>query len=467
MLKFGCATRDITPDRPVWMGGYANRDGPSTGVSEPILAGCIALQAGEGQAGEGQTGEGQADGGEPALIVTLDLVGVHDAAARALAGRIAERTGVPVERIMLACSHTHYAPAAGLQRIHRPHVGWNGINDADAAYVDEMTTKVVSACAEAVDRLAPGTVEVLRTRVPQVHYNRRIRRPDGSVATTFRYPDGTDPAPELSPTDDRLTALRFRAADTGDVGAVLVHFGCHTVTGDRHGDGTSLLVSSDFVHYLRGALAEEYGCPVFFAQAAAGDVVPMRRLGESRRWIGETLAHAVLLGDRAFRPVAAERVAVTWDELQARVRHDLTGDPAARLQAAADRLRADSSGQDGAPRDEYLEALHLAYAARRWPEGSFAVRIQQELDRSGAAIADDLPLVALPFEVLAELGLRVADRFPDAMVISYANGYEGYLPFRHDLAAGGYESQTGSAHFEPGTAERILDAVLRGLERLT
>ena len=453
MLKFGCATRDITPDRPVWMGGYANRDGPSTGVSEPILAGCIAVQAGEGQAGEGQ-----ADGAVPALIVTLDLVGVHDAAARALAARIAERTGVPVERIMLACSHTHYAPAAGLQRIRRPHVGWNGINDADAAYVDEMTTKVVSACAEAVSRLAPGMVEVLRTRVPQVHYNRRIRQPDGSVATTFRYPDGTGPAPELSPTDDRLTALRFRAADSGDVGAILVHFGCHTVTGDRHGDSTSLLVSSDFVHYLRGALADEYGCPVFFAQAAAGDVVPMRRLGESRRWIGETLAHAVLLGDRAFRPVAADRVDVTWDELRARVRHDLTGDPEARLQAAADRLRAAPGGQDEAVRGAYLEALHLAYAARRWPEGSFAVRIQQV--RIG-----DLPLVALPFEVLAELGLRVAERFPDALVISYANGYEGYLPFRHDLAAGGYEAQTGSAHFEPGTAERILDAVLRGLER--
>ena len=317
---------------------------------------------------------------------------------------------------------------------------------------------MVSACAEAAGRLAPGTVEVLRTCVPQVHYNRRIRQRDGSVATTFRYPDGSDPAPELSPTDDRLTALRFRDAGSGDVGAVLVHFGCHTVTGDRHGDGTSSLVSSDFVHYLRNALSEEYGCPVFFAQAAAGDVVPMRRLGESRRWIGQTLAHAVLLGERAFRPVAAERVDVTWDELQARVRHDLTGDPEARLQAAADQLRAAPGGQDEAVRDEYLEALHLAYAARRWPEGSFTVRIQQV--RIG-----DLPLVALPFEVLAELGLRVAERFPDAMVISYANGYEGYLPFRHDLAAGGYESQTGSAHFEPGTAERILDAVLRGLER--
>ena len=89
MLRFGCATRDITPDRPVWLGGYAGRNGPSTGVSEPILAGCIALQ----------TGEGQAAGGEPALLVTLDLVGVHDAGARALAGRIAEATGVPVERI--------------------------------------------------------------------------------------------------------------------------------------------------------------------------------------------------------------------------------------------------------------------------------------------------------------------------------------------------------------------------------
>ena len=448
MLRFGCATRDITPDRPVWLGGYAGRNGPSTGVSEPILAGCIAVQ----------TGEGQAAGGEPALLVTLDLVGVHDAGARALAGRIAEATGVPVERILLACSHTHYAPAVGLQRIYHPDVGRNGINDADPAYVGEMSVKVVEACAEAVRRLAPGTVEVLRTSVPQVHYNRRIRQRDGSVVTTFRYPTGSDPLPELSPTDDRLTALRFRAADSGAVGAVLVHFACHTVTGDRHGDGTSLLVSSDFVHYLRGALTDEYGCPVFFAQAAAGDVVPMRRLGESRRWIGESLAHAVLLGDRAFRPVDAEQVSVRWDELQARVRHDLGGDPEDRLAAAAERLRAAPAGQDGAARDAYLEALHLAYAARRWPKGSLAVRIQHV--RIG-----DLPLVALPFEVLAEFGLRVKERFPDAMVIAYANGYEGYLPFRHDLAAGGYEAQIGSAHFEPGTAERILDAVLRGLER--
>ena len=182
MLRFGCATRDITPDRPVWLGGYAGRDGPSTGVSEPILAGCIALQ----------TGEGQAAGGEPALLVTLDLVGVHDAGARALAGRIAEATGVPVERILLACSHTHYAPAVGLQRIYHPDVGRNGINDADPAYVGEMSVKVVEACAEAVRRLAPGTLEVLRTSVPQVHYNRRIRQRDGSVVTTFRYPTGSD-----------------------------------------------------------------------------------------------------------------------------------------------------------------------------------------------------------------------------------------------------------------------------------
>ena len=76
----------------------------------------------------------------------------------------------------------------------------------------------------------------------------------------------------------------------------------------------------------------------------------------------------------------------------------------------------------------------------------------------------ELQLVALPFEVLAEFGLRVKEYFPEAIIISYANGYEGYLPFRHDFDAGGYEAQIGSAHFEPGTAERILDVVLRGLD---
>ena len=167
----------------------------------------------------------------------------------------------------------------------------------------------------------------------------------------------------------------------------------------------------------------------------------------------------MLLGDRAFRPVAAERVAVTWDELHARVRNDLTGDPEARLEAAADRLRAAPAGQDGAARDAYLEALHLAYAARRWPEGSLAVRIQHV--RIG-----DLPLVALPFEVLAEFGLRVKERVPDALVIAYANGYEGYLPFQHDLAAGGYEvtaDRFGPLRVRHRRAD--LDAVLRGLDQ--
>ena len=54
---------------------------------------------------------------EPALLVTLDLVGVQDAVARTMAGRIAHATGVPASRILLACSHTHYAPTVGLQRI--------------------------------------------------------------------------------------------------------------------------------------------------------------------------------------------------------------------------------------------------------------------------------------------------------------------------------------------------------------
>ena len=182
----------------------------------------------------------------------------------------------------------------------------------------------------------------------------------------------------------------------------------------------------------------------------------MRRLGESRRWIGESLAHAVLLGDRAFRPVAAERVAVTWDELDARVR---TTRPATRRPG----WRRPRIGCGLLLRDRRVRRVKPTWrrctGLRGAPVAGGLVRRPLQQVRIG-----DLPLVALPFEVLAELGLRVKERFPTrwSSPTRTARGLPA-VPAR--LAAGGYEAQIGSAHFEPGTAERILDAVLRGLER--
>ena len=66
---------------------------------------------------------------------------------------------------------------------------------SDTHYREELFAAVVACAKESLQRLRPGRMEVLRTRVPQVHYNRRPRLPDGSVRSNLLYP--TDGAAEL------------------------------------------------------------------------------------------------------------------------------------------------------------------------------------------------------------------------------------------------------------------------------
>src|SRR5512138_3823863 len=59
--KAGVAAVDITPDRSLWMAGFAARTQPSQGVALPLHAKALALQAGDHRT---------------AVLVTVDLLGV-------------------------------------------------------------------------------------------------------------------------------------------------------------------------------------------------------------------------------------------------------------------------------------------------------------------------------------------------------------------------------------------------------
>ena len=62
--------------------------------------------------------------------------------------------------------------------------------------------------------------------------------------------------------------------------------------------------------------------------------------------------------------------------------------------------------------------------------------------------------------------LRLKSAHPGALLLSCANGYEGYLPTKPDYPAGGYESSPRAAFLVPGAAERLLALAIRGIDRL-
>ena len=86
-----------------------------------------------------------------------------------------------------------------------------------------------------------------------------------------------------------------------------------------------------------------------------------------------------------------------------------------------------------------------------------------EADLGTAELWRDDELVALggkPFEVLAEISLRLKAAHPNAFLLSCCGGYQGYLPLAYEYDRGGYEASAASTHFAPGTADRLLEAII-------
>ena len=444
-FRFGTAVRDITPAVPAQLHGYADRDHLSDGVAERLQLGCLALD----------------DGDTTLLIVTCDMIGIEVDVCRDLYALLEKETGIAYPQILLSCSHTHFAPSLHAGVFNSPQVGEMA---PDTTYVDAFRARLVEAARESLASLRPGRLETTRRQAPQMLFNRRTLKPDGSVQTNFRYPLDAENY-TFSPTDPELTALRI-CEDTG-VGAVLINFGCHPVTGGEDPARDHYRVSADYPYYARQAIAEPWSCPVFFTLGAAGDAVPIDRNGDSRQRLGSILGHTVVLAERVFQ--AEENVTLSSEALALEARTILTtdaGTAAAEFAEARDafaELRATGEGAAddatlAAASERYNQAGRAIHRSRLYPDNAYRIPIQ-------ALRLGDTTLIALPFEVLSEISLQMKERFPNSVLVSCAGGYQGYLPPEHEYPRGGYEASERSTHFVPGTADRVLQLVLDRLKQ--
>ena len=73
--KAGKAKVNITPERPIWMSGYASRDKPAQGKLTDLWAKCLVLEDGDGNR---------------AVLVTMDLIGLGRTLSLRVRGKIQE-----------------------------------------------------------------------------------------------------------------------------------------------------------------------------------------------------------------------------------------------------------------------------------------------------------------------------------------------------------------------------------------
>jgi hypothetical protein len=238
-LRAGVAVADITPTSDCRLAGFLFREPavPPLSVHDPLQVRAVAL------------GSGDLLG----LLLVFDLVGLSAAFAAPLRLAVAEAVGVPVERVLTSCTHTHSGPDTLLGM------------DLPEGYVDALAAAAVDAASRAVAGARPVSAGVAELDVPlDLAVNRR----------------GVDHRPCLQVLDLQ--------GDGGRV-ATLVGVGIHPVT---HGPDVHA-VTADWVGHCRTAVEAAVGGTAVVVSGVLGDVNPPGGDGYDRSGGGPALARSV------------------------------------------------------------------------------------------------------------------------------------------------------------------------------
>jgi neutral ceramidase len=435
-LRAGTALTDISPPAGIELAGYPHHPRHNRGIHDPLYAACLYLE----------------DGGSRLAIVTADILMISKRHVQAVRARVAERTGIPPDNLMIACSHTHSGPWASgrldLEALER------GL-EPEQEYVQALQRKLVALVEQ-----ASGSLFEAQVGVDKGYCGR-----EQGVGGNRHHPQGIAD-PEVWVVGVQDPQGRWRAC--------LVRYALHPTF--LHSD--NLLVSADYPGYLRRRLAESHPGMVFlFAQGASGNQSPRffrsgKTFAEAER-VGVELAKAAenVLEGMEVEDAPSLSASSTETDLELRGLPP-RGEAEARVAAAKaewERLRAAARP----PEEQWLAELELLGA-----EDTLGYILQNEKGRRLPLRDDALPaevqvlgigdarLVGVQGELFAELGLTIQYRSPFArtVVIELANGcLPGYAATARAYAEGGYEAGTSLLSGRGG--DRLVETAVELLYR--
>ena len=397
MTKIGIASIDITPQHPVWLTGYGNRDHRSEGVYQSLTAGAISIV--------GNTDE--------VLILTADLIGYDLAYSAAAKSRIAESTGLLPRQVVLTATHTHCAPF--FYPMAMP-------GEPEKAYAEFLLNQLVQVAVSAKNQQVEGMVGFSRGH-SEFGVSRRL--PDGEGGVLFApNPDG--------PMDRDLDTLWFSNTSEELIGSLTI-FGCHPTSRGGY------MLGGDYPGFLCRALSEQTQAPSFFATGCAGNIRPWFK-GENNGFntpsleelevASRRIADEVMQSRQDATPVSTEGLCVTSDF------HHL---PYAELPDGATLRDRVENHANPFIKHWASEMLKLSEA------GGLPNSCPQEIQV--VQFNEGMQAIFLGGEVLTEIGLHIKSALQPAttITVAYSNGLIAYVPSRETYDLGGYE--VDGSHF--------------------
>ncbi len=447
-LRAGAAVVDITPKQyPINMpGGFTPN--PAESAHDPLHARALVLD----------------DGATALAMVVVDNLGLAREVADEAKALASGRCGIPSERMLVSATHTHSGPPSNVRE-----------GDAAAvAYRKVLVEGVAESIVRAHAALRPAAFGAAAHPLPEEVFNRRwFLKPGKMPPNPFGGMDqvkmnpGTNPdvlERPAGPTDPDVTILSVQEAKGQKPLALFANYSLHYVGRPPKG-----MISADyygeFARLVPSRLNAGEGFVAAMSNGTSGDVNnvpflvtrPPREPFEQIRIVAQKAADAAWHAWKGIGEHRSDaRLGMVQREITLRVRR-----PTQEQVAEAKKVLAVKEEAERAK----LPRLADNYARRvlALDKGEETVAILLQALRVG-----DFAVCAIPFETFAETGLDLKKRspFPRTMVVSIANGSNGYLPTPRQHEWGGYETWLGTCRVQEDASVIIADNLLAMLGEL-
>ena len=434
-IKVGVSRICITPPLGTPLSGYFEPRYTS-GVHDELYATAVAFD----------------DGKNKAVIITLDLCGLKNQwwldDCKKL---ISQYCNIPIEAIILTCSHTHTGPIVG------PDIKDSGA-DSNKAYDNFLMLCIRDAAYGALADVKVSKFFVAENTVKDLAFCRIFRMKDGKVQTNpgVGNPDILHP---LAEPNDQMTLIKIVREDAEDI--MLVNFGVHAdcISND--------VISADWPGVMRDTIESVYPDTFcVFLQGCEGDLntTNVKGMIHGKGYAraasnGHRIAGAVIQVCDDAKGIELENIAFANKTIFVP-----TNQENHRLDEARRIIELHTTGRD----DEIpFEGMELTTAVAE------AIRIinlengPEEYKFNLSAIKlGDIAIVGLPGEPFSEIGKRIIENSPfeKTLVCVLTDGGEIYFPTSYVIGEGGYEAR--SSVVKKGADDIIVSGAIELLNKI-
>lgn len=419
------------PDTVMPLGGVGMVDREYAGVIDPLYITCVALTD---------------ENGSTVLLYTQDFL-KSEAYVTPMRQAISDATGVPFDRIMVASTHTHSAPAV----YHTPLEG-------APAYQQICKNAAIRAGMTALTDRANASISVGEFDGTGLAFCRHYVMADGTVKKT----PGKKACPVAHATvpDDQGQLVRLTREDKPDI--LLIGFNIHPTFYGQH---KQKMISADAPAVVRNCLESDTGMLVAYFTGAAGNQTGRSQLPDSANpdcnEYGRALADRAIAALPRLKHLSAAPISIATEVFVGKSNkerielYDVTHEIVDLYNA-----HGEESVQELLKKHN-IASIWEVYAIRR----RYAAEETRCMSLSAMKLGG-LSFVFAPYEMFGPHGKWIKENTPGDMtfVVTCANENHSYLPTKEAFNWDVYEKLV--TLFAPGTGEAVSETMVNMIRKL-